>query len=171
MTIVNSRIIRIINKARDRRGIYEQHTDQFGVIHEYRYSTDAALDEVAELAINAAKIDLELPNQEVIRNVITMIEEGEEIVPDYSAQADYDRKMLAQFMLEDDPRVFLNALSFFQAVETRGGANANQRASYLGVPRAEYDLVAKRFSDVQGAAFFINDDKEQIWQHPLPGWE
>ena len=66
-------------------------------------------------------------------------------------------------MMEDDPRVFLNGLVYFQAVEVRGGANAVQRSAYLGVPLSEYQLIAARFGDVQGVAFFLTDDKNQIW--------
>jgi len=90
---------------------------------------------------------------------------------DYQPQADFDRRLLARLMTVVDVQVFYAGLPFFQAMEGRGGANANQRASYLGVIRDEYDLMSNRFGDVQGVAFFLDDDKNAVW-HDIPeDWE
>ena len=51
----------------------------------------------------------------------------------------------------------------FLAMETRGGANAGQRATYLGITSTTYGLIDDRFSDLAGAQTFINDNKLQRW--------
>ena len=53
-------------------------------------------------------------------------------------------------------------------MEIRGGANAGQRASYLGVSTENYGLMEDRFNDDEGAAFFIEDSKSQIWKEVPP---
>ena len=83
-------------------------------------------------------------------------------------QAAYDRRTLGRAMLLTDVQEFYSYLPLFQAMEARGGANANQRAAYLGVSTTNYDLMAKRFSDVQGIAFFLDDEKNQIWTELPP---
>jgi hypothetical protein len=107
-----------------------------------------------------------------VANAYGVIERG--VNPDkaavYQSQADFDRRLLGRLMTEENVQYFYAGLPFWQAVEGRGGANANQRASYLGVVRAEYDLVADRFGDVQGIGFFLDDAKGQIWPEPLEEW-
>jgi hypothetical protein len=88
----------------------------------------------------------------------------------YQTQSEFDRRLLGRLMVTEDVNVFYAGLPFFQAVESRGGANANQRAIYLDVPRAEYDLVAARFGDVQGISFFLDDAKNAIWPDIPDGW-
>jgi hypothetical protein len=91
-------------------------------------------------------------------------------VPVYQTQPDFDRRLLGQLMTVEDVHVFSAGLPFFQAVESRGGANAGQRATYLGVILAEYDLVDGRFSDSQGVQFFIDDEKENRWEDIPEDW-
>jgi len=171
MTITSSEIVKIINKPNNLRGVYEQHTDQYARIHSYRYyTTEDVTEDAAKLAAHALKVDANLAPIESDSQTVELQAGGEEALPEYQTQADIDRRTLGRLMLEDDPRVFLNGLEYFIAVELRGGSNANARATYLGIPRAEYDLISKRFGDVQGAAFFINDDKGQIWEELPPGY-
>lgn len=173
MSIVISQIVRIINKPSGNRGIYEEHTDDKGVVHSYRYNAPPAgeWDENAALSGNALKVEARIPRDEVAEDTKALKNDQPERTPDEQTQADYDRRVLAEFMQEEDAHVFLKGLDFFLSFEARAGSNAVQRAAYLGVPLAEYQLVAARFGDVQGAAFFLNDDKNQVWDEPLPGWE
>ena len=164
MTIVNSYIVKSINKPNGRRGVYEEHVDQYGVVHSYRYYTDGSTDDAVELAAHALLVDAGLAPNEAQNHASLLQGGGVEFTPEYQAQADLDRRTLGLLMLEDDPRVFLNGLEYFLAVDLRGGSNVNARANYLGITRADYDLIAARFGDVQGAAFFIDDDKTQIWE-------
>lgn len=120
-----------------------------------RYTCPLIWDFDAELAAHADSIDKNLIKREA--------SQGTDIVPVHQTQAEYDRRALGFLMTETDAHKFLAALPFWQAVESRGGANANARAAYLGVSRANYDLVNKRFGDVQGAASFLNNSKGQIW--------
>ena len=92
-------------------------------------------------------------------------------VSDHQAQADFDRRLLGRLMTFLDAHVFLAGLPFFQAVEARGGANAGQRAAYLGVDTVSYGLVDDRFGDVQGIAFFLDDDKNNVWNDIPEDWE
>lgn len=78
-------------------------------------------------------------------------------------QADYDRLSLGRAMVITDVDDFYAYLPLFKAMESRGGANANQRASYLGVSTANYNLMADRFGDVEGIAFFLDNANGQIW--------
>jgi hypothetical protein len=173
MPIVTSVIARTINKPSGARGIHEEHTDANGVLHEYRYVAPPAgqWDEVAALAAHALEVEARIVRDEVKEDSKALKNDQPERTPAEQAQADYDRRMLAEFMQEEDAHVFLKGLEFFQAFEARAGANGPQRAAYLGVTLADYNLVAARFGDVQGAAFFLNDDKNQVWDAPLPGWE
>ena len=84
-------------------------------------------------------------------------------VPVYQTQAEFDRRLLGELMLVTNVHTFHTALPFFQAVEGRGGANAGQRATYLGVTTGNYNLIAARFGDDQGVAFFLDNVKGQIW--------
>lgn len=88
-------------------------------------------------------------------------------VPDYAdAQADYDRKALGYAMTLESTDEFYTYLPLFLAVQSRGGANASQRAAYLGVSLANYNAMAARFNDVQGIEFFLVDAKDQVWTDP-----
>jgi hypothetical protein len=89
----------------------------------------------------------------------------------YQSQSDFDRRLLGRLMTQVDVHTFSAGLPFFQAVEGRGGANANQRATYLGVTSGDYTLVDNRFGDSQGAQSFIADEKNNVWESPLEGWE
>ena len=90
------------------------------------------------------------------------------VAAEYQTQADYDRRALGRAMLLTDVDEFYAVLPLFLAMESRGGANANARAAYLGIDRPTYDLIADRFGDVQGIASFLNNAKAQIWDE-LPG--
>ena len=91
--------------------------------------------------------------------------------PNYQDQRDYDRRGLGRAMTITGTDEFYEVLPLFRAMEARGGANANQRASYLGVTRADYDLMAARFNDVAGIAFFLDDAKGQVWDDVPEGWK
>ena len=90
---------------------------------------------------------------------------------EYQQQADFDRRLLARMMQTPDVHVFYAGYPFFQAVESRGGANANQRATYLGVTSGEYGLVEDRYNNVNGVAWFLTDEKNQVWEEiPSEDW-
>lgn len=95
----------------------------------------------------------------------------ETVSPVWNTQQDFDRRVIGRMMLVHDSHAFWSSLSFFQGIESRGGANASQRATYLGITRPVYDLIADRYGDVQGAAFFITDEKGQVWTTLPPEFE
>ena len=90
--------------------------------------------------------DLELSNQD--------------IAPIWNnTQADYDRRSLGRGMTILDVDDFISYLPLFQAMESRGGANASQRAAYLGVSTANYNQMDSRFGiavGIQGGVATMN---------------
>jgi hypothetical protein len=101
-----------------------------------------------------------------VRDAVSRAEQYQtpDLVPSlYQPQPDYDRRVLGRCMMFVDVQAFYAALPMWQAMELRGGANANQRAAYLGITRIDYDLMAARWGDVQGIGFFLDDDKNNIW--------
>ena len=147
----------------ERRRVTELHTDVVGKEYTERYSSPTVWDFDLELANHAISLEASIPVSEAQKAAGIADSQSVDVAPTYQTQAEYDRRTLGFLMTETDSKVFLDALYFWQAVEARGGANANARAAYLGVSRANYDLVANRFGDVQGSATFINDSKGQIW--------
>ena len=95
---------------------------------------------------------------------------GQDIAPEYQDQNDYDRRALGKSMVGTDIDEFHMVLPLFKAMEGRGGANASQRAVYLGVINADYDLMANRFGDDEGVAFFIDNAKGQVWEEIPAEW-
>ena len=94
----------------------------------------------------------------------------DKVPPVYQTQADFDRRLLGRLMTQWDVHTFSAGLPFFQAMELRGGANAGQRATYLGVTTGEYTEVDNRFGDSQGVQFFIDDEKNNVWDDVRDGW-
>lgn len=95
----------------------------------------------------------------------------DDIQPEWNdTQADYDRRSLGKAMLINDAVDFFAYLPLFKAMETRSGANASQRAATLGVTSAEYNLMASRFNDVEGVAFFLTDAKDAVWTEIPAEW-
>jgi len=96
---------------------------------------------------------------------------GADILAEYQDQPDYDRRALGKAMVGPGIEEFHAVLPLFKSMEGRGGANANQRANYLGVTTISYRDMANRFGDDEGVAFFIEDHKNQVWPEIPAGWE
>ena len=118
-----------------------------------------------------SQIEQQLADNE-IAEAIGGTEQGvnPEKVPDHQSQADYDRRVLGYMMTVEDAHSFLVAYPMFQAMEIRGGANAGQRATYLGVNGTEYGELDDRFGNVNGVSWFLADEKEQIWDSVPDDW-
>ena len=111
--------------------------------------------------------------QDEINDQMDLIVDGvnPDKVAEYQSQSDFDRRLLARLMFVENAHHLHAAYPFFQAVESRGGVNANQRASYLGVSSSEYGLVEDRFNSVNGVAWFLADEKNQVWgELPSEDW-
>jgi len=78
-------------------------------------------------------------------------------------QADYDRRSLGRAMLIADVDNFISYLVLFQAMESRGGANAGQRARYLGVSSANYNQMRSRFGIAVGIQGGVATMKAEIF--------
>jgi len=153
--------------------IRHRHTDHLGTEHRTSYrKVPLGFDTATDQATSAAAQEDSLYERE-LQGAISQAERGlnPDRVPDHQAQIEFDRRLLGRLMLILDAHTFYAALPFFQAVEGRGGANANQRAAYLGTDRPTYDLIADRFGDVQGIAFFLDNAKGQVWDELPAGFE
>ena len=91
--------------------------------------------------------------------------------PEYQSQQSYDQKALSHAMLIVDVDDFHQFLPLFLDMTGRGGANANQRAEYMGTSRDTYDEIAGRFNDDQGVAFFLDNAKGMVWEELPPEFE
>ena len=130
------------------------------------------LDTEADALSMYSLIESQLADAEITEQVSAAERwENPDKVAEHQSQADFDRRLLGRLMTFLDAHVVLAGLPFFQAMELRAGANAGQRATYLGVTTDDYTLVDNRFGDVQGIQFFLDDDKSQVWNIPLEGWE
>ena len=171
MSIV-SHTVTTLPQSATRVSVYYTFTDHLGVQTAIRSLVENAFDTEAAALSMYALLDEQDESAEIMRSFAVAEEwKNPDRVADYQPQADFDRRLLARLMTVTDAQVFYAGLPFFQAMEARGGANANQRASYLGVIRADYDLMANRFNDVQGVAFFLDDDKGAVWTDIPEGWE
>jgi hypothetical protein len=131
-----------------------------------------AFDTEADALSLYAQVEQQLADTEISEAIAVAEAYGNpETFPFHQTQADFDRRLLGRLMTYLDAHVVYAGLPFFQGVEIRGGANSIQRAAYLGVSSQDYSLVDSRFGDVQGIAFFLDDDKDQVWDDPLDGWE
>lgn len=141
---------------------YEIHT---GEILRKRLTILPA-DDAMTKAIEYDPVVLEEMQQREISYGVSLVESesSPDIVVEHQLQADYDRRVLGRMMMEVNIHYFLAAYPFFQAVELRGGANAIQRAAYLGIASTEYGEIDDRFSNASGVAWFVADEKNMIWQ-------
>lgn len=169
MSIVSSETIADSHTQSDgTRYVTHYFTDHLGGVTKRGPHSVAGSDTETEYAVLRAGMEQSilnhLANQE-IQAAIARAEQGLSVdaIPDHQTQAEFDRRVLGRMMLIGDAHTFHNAYSFLQAVELRGGANANQRASYLSVSTADYNLIDTRFGNVNGVAWFLADEKNQIW--------
>ena len=147
-------------------------TDHVGVTVTVNKLVANAFDTNADALSMYAQIEQQQADNEIAEQVAVAEQlQNPDKVAVYQTQPVFDRRLSGRLMTLEDAHAFLAGLPFWTALEARGGPNAVQRAAYLGVPKPEYDLVDNRFGDVQGAAAFLNDDKGQIWDDPLDGWE
>lgn len=165
MAIVLSNTIQSAVQADNKIKIRHIHTDHIGKTYESGMRrVDLIFDIDADRASSAIDADIdtiEIELQEAIQYASVGLPVDR--VPGYQTQPDFDRRLLGRLMLIEDVHIFHNSLPFFLAIESRGGANANQRAVYLRITTTDYGLIANRYGDSQGAAFFIEDSKNQVW--------
>lgn len=140
---------------------YYIHT---GEILRKRLNMLATDDPMTEAIANDQNVLDEMVEREVGDAVANIVNGASlDIVSEHQLQADYDRRVLGRLMTETNSHIFGEAYTFFQAVESRGGANANQRASYLGITTDDYGMIDDRFSNVNGVNWFLTDEKNQVW--------
>ena len=88
---------------------------------------------------------------------------------EHQAKADFLRRFFGTMMTIENLIHFNGSYPFFQAFEADpdSGNNKPQRAEYLGVDSATYDLIDKRYGDMAGIQVILNDEKGRLW-YELP---
>ena len=137
-------------------------------------TTNSLVDE--EYILSPITVDASDDGSDAAANKLAQLAEteassGADILAEYQDQNDYDRRALGKAMTRRDVDEFYLVLPLFKSMEARGGANANQRATYLEVTTVNYNLMADRFGDVEGIAFFLDNAKGQIWDTIPPEFE
>jgi hypothetical protein len=142
-----------------------KYTDHLAneIYHEYRVPQGTDMDAYATAQIPSIEAR---QAEEEVTNAIGIANEGTspDIVAEYQAQNDYDRRALGQAMVVEDIYHFNNTRPLYLAMEIRGGANANARAAYLGITRDTYDLISSRYNELAGIQGILNDSKGRIWE-------
>ena len=167
MTIISHQTIAdSYAQADGRRYIRHEFTDHLGDVHTRgARRIDGAWTETeysAERATTQPTVEFDLAILEVQQQIEVSVYGGNpDKVADHQAQADFDRRFLGQSMLLD-AQPFFNCKPVFDRVQTVG-ANAAQRAAYLGVTSTEYGLINTRYGNVAGVGWFLNDEKDQQW--------
>jgi hypothetical protein len=171
MPIVSHTLLQSSNSG-NRDYVVYQFTDNETETHNIEKYVPVGFDTDADMLSMYAELDILLADKE-INDALYQAEilNNPDKVAIHQSQADFDRRVLGRLMQEENAHIVLAALPFFQAMELRGGANAGQRAAYLGVTTEDYNLVDNRFGDVQGVSFFLNDEKDQVWTDIHEGWE
>ena len=166
MPIVSSEVINKGIQANGNTFIQYKLTDNLGKVYIIpTRSMHPSFDVDADLLRKIASTDEELIQSEL---------SPEDKVPVYNeTQADYYRRALGQAMLLSDIDDVLAYIPLFQAMENHpnSGKNAGQRANYLGVIKADYDLMAVRFGSLQGIAGGVATDKTKIWSELPEEWK
>lgn len=170
MAIVSSEILKTHDRGGGRIFVIEKHIDDQGQLWDVRYNTHVSVDINANLAANAVRLEAEAADREAEAGA-QMARKNLDRTPVYQTQAEFDRRVLSTLMRNPNPEAVANALPWFRRFEIRAGANANARATYLGVPRSEYDLVASRFNALQGLADGLANDQASVWNNVPEGWE
>jgi len=126
--------------------------------------TDTETEHALFRALYISRYDYKRAIQEV-NEALLFAESGNnpDRVPQYQTQAEFDRRVLGRAMLLRDVHTLYAIYPMFVAVRTRGGANAAQRAAYLGITSTQWNLIDTRFNDLNGSAVFISDEKNQRW--------
>jgi len=170
MSIVANEILKDSALGGNRRSVKARFQDHLAVWH-VRSWAGPITDTAAFVTARELIVEGELQVTEVV-DALKQAELGND--PDKSSdhqlQADFDRRLLGLLMQELSIDTKIAAIPFWTAVEGRGGANANQRAAYLGVIRAEYDLVSAMFGDLQGVSGGVNTVNGQIWDDQREAW-
>lgn len=165
MPITSQQIIEDDAQTDGRRHLRYEFTDHLGKKHLSGLKKALpAFNANADLIIQIPAMEDFLATQEVI-DAINKAENliNPDKVSEHQAQEDFDRRVLGRMMLIIDAHVFHAAYPMFKAVEIRSGTNPNARAAKLGITRGEYDLIASRFNSVHPLEWFLNDEKNMVW--------
>lgn len=165
MAIISQQIVEDSPQSNNRRRVQYAFTDHLGVVYTYgEIIVSDTFDADVDILSRVVGVEKDLADKEIYDAVSGVyIGISPEKVPEHQSQAVYDRRVLGRMMLVEDAHAFYAAYPMFQAVELRGGANTNQRATYLGIPSATYALIANRFNNVSGISWFLSDEKNTIW--------
>lgn len=143
--------------------VWERHTDHLNNNYYYNYTAQDGAGIFARMTARVPEIEEYLAWREVEEQISVAISgENPDKVAEHQTQAEFDRRFLGRSMILN-AQPFYNCKPVYDRVQTQG-ANAKQRAAYLGVLRTEYDLVNARFNNVTGIAWFLDDEKGMQWE-------
>lgn len=165
MPITSQQIIEDDAQTDGRRYVIYELTDHLGKKHLTGVKlVQPAFDADADLIAQITIMENFLALQEV-RDAVNKAENltNPDKVSEHQAQEDFDRRVLGRMMLIINAHVFHAAYLMFQAVEIRSGTNPNARAAKLGITRDDYNLIASRFNSVHPLEWFLNDEKNMVW--------
>jgi len=171
MPIVSSQILNKINKDKDpsgRKVLLVLATDQTGFIWDGQIPAPPNADHNQLLADWVADLTLILPDNEAEQEE-QRARNDESNSAQHQTQAELDRKVLSRLMQIIESLEFSTTLQWFRDFEVRAGSNANARATYLGVPKPEYDLVATRYNQITGVKSGLEADRLKVW-NGSEGW-
>lgn len=170
MTIVSSETKADKKKQKDNtRYVTHRFTDHTGKVTKHgpkRVDGDWTETEYAiDRNSSTAFVEDILASQE-IQAALSRADRGlnpDKVPSDQQTQPEFDRRVLGRMMLIDSAHIFHNAYVMFLTVNARGGNNANQISTYLGISTANYNRIAERFDSVNLSADFLADERLQIW--------
>ena len=128
----------------------------------------------ADMAARVPDIDRQLQERELGQAVNAA--EGDSLVYPYpfehQTKPEFLRRFFGAMMQVENIIHFNGSYPFFQDFEADpdSGNNKPQRAAYLGVDDATYDLIDKRYGDMAGIQVILNDEKGRIWQELPEGY-
>jgi len=163
MTIVSSQLVEVVSVPNSKRvQLTLQAIDntskvwtQYQNVSATSIYNDALVSWVSQLELDLLVYEVDEETQRA--------KVGDRQAAQHQPQADLDRAVLNTLMQIEDSVEFLSTKSWFDDFESRIGPNATARANHLGVPKAEYDLVASRYSQIETVTVGVLADASQVW--------
>jgi hypothetical protein len=175
MPIISYEVVYSQDIGDNRLEVQYAFTDHLGNVYEYNKRVPDTTDLNADMALMVPAIEEGLARREIADAVGT----AESNVypyppsPEHQTKQEFIRRFFGGMMQISSLESFNNSYQFFLDFETDpdSGNNKPQRAAYLGVDAATYDLIDKRYGDMAGIQVLLNDEKGRVWtEYPDGYW-
>ena len=156
----------------DRINVIYKFTDHLGEEYIVDKLVSIGTDTNADMLAMIPGLEESLARSEIESAVASVEREvGIDAVAKHQTQPDFDRRVLGYgMMIYDLVHMWNLYASFWTDFESRSGNNKPQRAAYLGVDTATYDLIDKRYNDMAGITALITDEKGRVWESLPDGY-